>query len=44
MEDIGFILTTYVVAFGAAVALVWRTLRRGRTLAEQLPDEEKPWI
>jgi hypothetical protein len=44
MDDIGFILATYLVAFGAAAALVWRTLRRGRALAERLPDEDKPWI
>ncbi len=44
MDDIGFILTTYVVAFGATIALAWRTLRRGRTLAQRLPDEDKPWI
>ena len=44
MEDIGFILTVYIVAFGSAAALAWRTLRQGRALAEQLPDEDKPWI
>jgi hypothetical protein len=44
MDHVGFILTTYLVAFGASVALAWRTLRRGRRLAEQLPDEDKPWI
>jgi hypothetical protein len=44
MDDIGFILTSYVVAFGAAAALAWRTVRRGRTLGDQLPDEDKPWI
>lgn len=43
MDDIGFILATYIVAFGATVALAWHTLRRGRSLAEQLPDEDKPW-
>jgi hypothetical protein len=44
MDDIGFILTVYIAAFGASVALAWRTLRKGRVLAEQLPDEDKPWM
>ena len=44
MDHLGFILATYIVAFGAAGALAWRTLRRGRALAKQLPDEDKPWI
>ena len=43
MDDIGFILTTYVVAFGAAALMAWRVVRRGRSLAQQLPDEDKPW-
>ena len=37
MKDVGFILTTYVAAFGAAALMAWRVLRRGRQLAEQLP-------
>ena len=44
MDDVGFILATYLAAFGAAAAMAWRVLRRGRRLAEQLPDEDKPWI
>jgi hypothetical protein len=43
MEDVGFIVATYVAAFGAAVAMAWRVIRRGRDLARQLPDEDKPW-
>ena len=43
MEDLGFILTTYVVALGAAGLMAWRVIRRGRQLARQLPDEDKPW-
>lgn len=43
MEDIGFILATYVAAFVASGAMAWRVLRSGRRLAEQLPDEDKPW-
>jgi hypothetical protein len=43
MKDIGFILTTYLVTFGAVGLLAWRVVSRGRTLARQLPDEDKPW-
>lgn len=44
MDDLGFILLSYGASFGAAAVLVWRVLRRGRALAEQLPDEDQPWI
>ena len=44
MEDIGFILSTYIATFVGSVALAWYYLRRGRRLAEQLPPEDKPWI
>lgn len=43
MDDLGFILATYISAFGAAAALAWRVLRRGRTLSAQLPEDDKPW-
>jgi hypothetical protein len=43
MDDIGFISLTYVAAFGAALALAWQVVRRGRALSRQLPDEDKPW-
>jgi hypothetical protein len=44
MDDLGFILLSYVVAFGGSAALVWHVLRRGRELGAELPDEDKPWI
>jgi hypothetical protein len=43
MDDIGFIALSYVATFGGTAALVWFVLRRGRALARQLPDEDKPW-
>lgn len=43
MDHIGFILTSYLAAFGAAAVLAWRVIGRGRSLARQLPDEDKPW-
>ena len=44
MDDLGFIVATYIAAFGAAAVMAWRVVRRGRHLAQQLPDEDKPWI
>jgi hypothetical protein len=43
MDDIGFILTCYLVSFGAVLLLGWRVVGRGRELSEQVPDEDKPW-
>lgn len=44
MDDIGFILASYVAALGSSAALAWWVLRKGRQLGAQVPDEEKPWI
>ena len=44
MDDIGFILATYLAAFGSTAALAWWVVRRGRSLAAQVPEEEQPWI
>jgi hypothetical protein len=44
MEDIGFILATYVATFIGSVALAAYYLRRGRRLAAQLPPEDRPWM
>ena len=43
MDDIGFILPCYLISFGAVIALCWRVVRRGRVLADQVPDKDKPW-
>jgi hypothetical protein len=43
MEDLGFILASYALTLGGILALTAWVLRRGRTLADQLPDEDKPW-
>lgn len=44
MENIGFILATYIATFVGSVGLAAYYLRRGNRLAEQLPAEDKPWI
>ncbi len=43
MDDLGFILASYLAAFGATAALAWRVIGRGRALGRQLPDKDKPW-
>jgi heme exporter protein CcmD len=43
MAHLGFILTAYGVTFGAVGVLAWRVISRGKALARQLPDEDKPW-
>jgi hypothetical protein len=43
MDDLGFILLSYISAFGATAALAWWVLRRGRALGRQVPDEDKSW-
>jgi len=43
MQDVGFILATYVATFVGSLALAGYYLRRGRRLAAQLPPEDKPW-
>jgi heme exporter protein CcmD len=43
MEDIGFILTSYVVTFASVALMAWSVIRRGKRLAAQLPAKDKPW-
>jgi hypothetical protein len=43
MDDLGFILLSYIATLGSTAALAWWVLRRGRALAQQLPDADKPW-
>jgi len=43
MEDAGFILGGYALTFGVIVVMAWNVLRRGRRLADQIPDDEKYW-
>lgn len=43
MDGLGYILATYVLAFGSVAALAWRVITRGKALAKQLPEEDKPW-
>ena len=43
MEDAGFILGSYALTFVTVGLVAWRFVRRGRRLADQVPDSEKYW-
>lgn len=43
MDDLGFILGSYVLTLGSIGLLARWTLRRGRRLARSIPREELPW-
>ncbi len=43
MSTWGWITTGYLLVFATMGAYALRTLRRGRELAKQVPDEDKPW-
>ncbi len=42
-EDAGFIVTSYVVTFGAIGVIAWRLVSAGKKLGKQVPDDEKYW-
>ena len=42
--DWGAVVVGYVVAIGAIGAYAVKLFRRGRMLARQIPDQDKPWI
>ena len=44
MDDIGFILASWIITLGSVSMLAFVTLRRARQLAEKIPDEAKPWL
>ena len=44
MDDLGFILLSYIATFGSTAVLAWWVLHRGRALGGQLPDDHKPWV
>ena len=44
MKDVGFIALSYVLTLGSMVVLAVATVRRARSLARVIPDEDKPWL
>ncbi|MEY4400328.1 MAG: hypothetical protein RL072_193 [Actinomycetota bacterium] len=44
MDDIGFILASWVITLGTIGLLAFVTVRRARKLSGQIPDDDKPWL
>jgi len=44
MDDLGFILASWLVTLGSILLLTVATLRRAKRLARQTPDDAKPWL
>lgn len=44
MDDLGFILASWLVTLGSIAVLSLVTLRRAKRLAERIPDSAKPWL
>jgi len=40
---VGTVVLGYSLVLGGMALFALRVLRRGRVLARQLPDEDKPW-
>jgi hypothetical protein len=43
MDDLGFIVASYVLTLGGMAGYAWWVVRRGRRLAARLPEEDTPW-
>jgi hypothetical protein len=43
MDDLGFILGSYVVTFGSIVVYVLSVVRRSRRAGRDIPREKRPW-
>lgn len=43
MDDLGFIVFSWVLTLGGMGVLAAWIVRRGRRLADQIPYEDRPW-
>lgn len=43
MDDLGFIVFSYVLTLGGMAVYAGWVVRRGRRLAARLPEEDRPW-
>lgn len=43
MDDLGFILGSYVVTFGSILFYVVSVVRRSRRAGRDIPREQRPW-
>jgi hypothetical protein len=43
MDDLGFILASYVVTLAGVASFAWSIVRRARRQAEHVRQEDRPW-
>jgi hypothetical protein len=43
MDDLGFILTSWILTLGGMGVMTAWIIRRGRRLGDRIPHEDKPW-
>ena len=43
MDDLGFIVGSYVVTFGSIAVYVVTVVRRSRRAGRDIPREKRPW-
>ena len=43
LDDIGFILASYAVTFGAVGCYAMAVIRRAKRSGKQIPPHERPW-
>ena len=43
MDDLGFILASYIVTIGGVAAYAVAVVRRARRAARDIPREDRPW-
>lgn len=43
MDDLGFVLASYIVTFGAVAVYTVVSLRRSRRDGENIPPRDRPW-
>ena len=43
MDDLGFIVASYIVTIGGVAAYAVSVVRRARRAARDIPREDRPW-
>lgn len=44
MDDLGFILASWLISLGSIALLAIVTVRRSKKFAARIPDNAKPWL
>ena len=43
MDDLGFIVASYVITVGGVAAYAFGVIRRARRVGREVPFEKRPW-